>query len=144
MPRGAPPGGSACGTRRPLTCPVLSGWSTIPPQMPVTIPPQMPVPGLRRSHHCTPTRTSWADMGSSMKASILTTLGGLPTVMVAIFHAQSGWSTDFARGQAEVAYWNPICVQRLAFNHDLQDLHHQDVFVGCHEDLWEVGMDHKA
>ena len=30
-----------------------------------------------------------------MNASILTTLGGFPTVVVAIFHAQSGWSIDF-------------------------------------------------
>ena len=41
----------------------------------------------------------------SMNASILTTLGGFPTVVVAIFQAQSGWSIDFASGHAAVAHW---------------------------------------
>ena len=40
-----------------------------------------------------------------MNASILTTLGGFPTVVVAIFQAQSGWSIDFASGHAAVAHW---------------------------------------
>ena len=38
-----------------------------------------------------------------MNASILTTLQGFPTVVVAIFQAQSGWS--FASAHAAVVHW---------------------------------------
>ena len=119
----------------------------------------MPPPGPRRSRRYSPTKRIFASTGStgrkackskrSMKASILTTLGGLPTVVVAIFHAHNGCSIDLANGHAEVAHWvwpnafslSLACIG-LAFHHGLQNVHDQYVLVGRHENLWATKPNH--
>ena len=60
---------------------------------------------------------------------------------------QSGWSIDFASGHAVDAaqgLLDVLQVHRLPFHHDLQNFHNQDMFVGRHENLRDVRVDHEA
>ena len=79
-----------------------------------------------------------------MNASILTTLGGFPTRVVAIFQAQSGWSTDFASGHAAVARW----LRPGAFSVSFECIACPSTMVcktvGCHENLRDVRVDHET